>query len=412
MKAPMTAVLLIVVGVGGFVAGSRFDTDPDTHTGPDGTTSQSREILYWVAPMDPNYRRDQPGKSPMGMDLVPVYADNAPPGLIEIEPAIVNNLGVRSERVRRGALWRKIRATGTVGLDESRISHIHLRSEGWIERLYVNAEGDRVTQGEALFELYSPQIVNAQKEYLQALRRNDRALTGAAEEKLRALGVNQAQIDQLKVDGKASPTVAFHADHSGVVMALNIREGMFVRPDMEVMSLSDISWVWVNAAVPQSKAAWVTPGKHADIAFAHLPGQVFKGQVDHVYPYVDAMAQTLTVRIGLENAQELLKPNMFADVTIFGGKGKVGFHVPRDALIRTGSGARVILSVGEGKFWVAEVVAGFESGDRVEIVSGLAMTDRVVTSGQFLLDSEAAFAPSAERMNPAPKQDDMDHAHD
>ncbi|GJM09619.1 MAG: hypothetical protein DHS20C11_18950 [Lysobacteraceae bacterium] len=412
MKARYVMLLLAVASVGGILLGMNIERDQASGAEVAEPSTSKREILYWVAPMDPNYRREKPGKSPMGMDLIPVYADNAPPGLIEIEPAIVNNLGVRSERVRRGSLWRKIRATGTVGLDESRISHIHLRAEGWIERLYVSAEGERVAKGDVLFELYSPQIVNAQKEYLQALRRADRALTSAATEKLMALGVDQTQIEQLGEEDKATPTVTFSAEHSGVVMALNIREGMFVRPDVEVMSLSDISRIWVNAAVPQSQAAWVEQGKRADIVFAHLPGKVFSGQVDHVYPYVDDIAQTLTVRIGLDNEQEMLKPNMFANVTIFGGKGDEGFHVPRDSVIRTGSGSRVILSVGEGRFWVADVVTGFESGDRIEILSGLAMTDRVVTSGQFLLDSEAAFAPSAERMNPAPEREEMDHSHD
>ncbi|WP_096364412.1 efflux RND transporter periplasmic adaptor subunit [Thiohalobacter thiocyanaticus] len=364
-----------------------------------------REILYWVAPMDPNYRRDRPGKSPMGMDLVPVYADEAGDRL-EIDPVMVQNLGVRTAEVQRERLWRRIDTVGYVDYNENYISHIHLRTDGWIDRLYVKSDGERVQKGDVLFEVYSRELVNAQEEYLQALNTGNAGLKLASHERLQALGMSPAQIDRLGRTRKVEQRVAYHARQDGIVAALNIREGMYVQPKTEVMTLADLSSVWLMADVFERQADWVEVGQPAEVRLPYLPGEVWEGEVEFVYPTLDARTHTLKVRLRFDNLQERLKPDMYADVRIFAGASEPGLVIPLEALIRTGENERVILALGEGRFSAREVVSGIESGDWVEIRRGLAEGDRVVTSGQFLIDSEASIRGTLNRLDAAGDESD------
>ena len=357
------------------------------------------EILYWVAPMDPAFRRDKPGKSPMGMDLVPVYAEEgADSDAVHISAAVEQSLGVRTSKAERRSLWRKVEATGYVGFDETRVSQINLRTEGWIERLLVKNEGERVKKGQLLFEFYSPQVVNAQKEYVQAKRRNDARMSGAAEEKLLALGMVQDDIRRLAKTSKVTNTVQVLAPQDGTVTSLNVKEGIFVKPATEIMSLADLSSVWLQAEVFESQADWVMESQSAEARFNYLPGEVFSGRVDYVYPVLDPKTRTLQVRLRFDNPDERMKPNMYARVTIFGKSHPGALSIPREALIRGQDIDRVVVALGNGKFTVHEVVSGIESGSWVEIVAGLQVGDEVVTSAQFLIDSEASLAGSIKRL--------------
>ena len=358
------------------------------------------EILYWVAPMDPAFRRDAPGKSPMGMDLVPVYAEEGEDSdAVHISSAVEQSLGVRTSKAERRSLWRKVEATGYVGFDESRVSQINLRTEGWIERLLVKNEGERVKKGQLLFEFYSPQVVNAQKEYVQARRRNDTQMSGAAEEKLLALGMVQDDIRRLAKTSKVTNTVQVLAPQDGIVTSLNVREGIFVKPATEIMSLTDLSSVWLQAGVFESQADWVMESQSAEARFNYMPGEVFSGRVDYVYPVLDPKTRTLQVRLRFDNPDERMKPNMYARVTIFGKSHPGALSIPREALIRGQDIDRVVVALGNGNFTVHEVVSGIESGGWVEIVAGLQAGDEVVTSAQFLIDSEASLAGSIQRLD-------------
>ncbi len=358
------------------------------------------EVLYWVAPMDPDYRRDKPGKSPMGMDLVPVYAETeAVDDAVHINPSVEQSLGVRTSKAERRSLFRKVEATGYVGFDESRVSQINLRTEGWIERLLVKNEGERVKKGQLLFEFYSPQIVNAQKEYVQALRRNDTQMLAASEQKLLALGMVQADIERLAKTSKVTNTAQVLAPQDGTVTSLNVREGIFVRPATEIMSLVDLSSVWLQAEVFESQTDWVTESQSAEARLNYLPGEVFSGRVDYVYPVLDPKTRTLQVRLRFENPGERLKPNMYARVTIFGKSHPGALSIPREALIRGQDTDRVVVALGDGNYTVQEVMSGIESGDWVEIIAGLAVGDEVVSSAQFLIDSEASLAGSIRRLD-------------
>ncbi len=404
MSNKIVTVLLIIVAlaVGVYIGPKISSFVPGSTSEGDGGTSE-KEILYWVAPMDPNYRRDEPGKSPMGMDMVPVYAgDELSTDQVTISPAVENNLGVRTAPATVRPLWRRISATGYVGYDEKRISHINLRTQGWITRLLVDAEGERVKKGDLLFEFYSPELVNAQKEYLQARKRSDSRLKSGSIEKLLALGMNRAGIDALARRGKASDNIRVVAPQDGIITVLNIREGMFVQPNTTIMSLADLSSVWLQAEIFESQAEWVAAGQAAEARLDYMPGEVFTGQVDYVYPVLDPKTRTLRARLLFENPGERLKPNMYARVSIYGKLHPNALSIPREALIRAPKRDRVVVALGDGKFRVFEVMTGMESGEFVEILAGIKEGDEVVTSAQFLLDSEASLAGSIQRLDSAP----------
>lgn len=370
---------------------------------PDNSTLQ-REILYWVAPMDANFRRDEPGKSPMGMDLVPVYADvvDAMPGVVAIDATMVNNLGVRTSLAERGSLSRRIETVGYIGYDEDTLQHVHTRVEGWIERLATKATGDPVEKGQLLFELYSPTLVNAQQEYLAAMASNNSVLRDASRDRLIALGVTSSEVQRLQTDKKARQRVRVYAESDGVIAHLGVREGIFVTPSTEVMSVAQLDKVWVLAEVFERQAAWVRPGQRASVALDYQPGDALSGVVDYVYPELDPKTRTLKVRLRFENESRALRPNMFAQVVIHGDAIDNIVHVPRAAIIRGGTSNRIVVALGEGRFRSQTVSLGIESGDRVEIRSGLEAGDRIVTSAQFLIDSESSIDSALQRLESQP----------
>lgn len=358
--------------------------------------------------MDANFRRDEPGKSPMGMDLVPVYDDGEDGITVKISPTVENNMGVRTASAKKDKLWRRIDTVGYVDFDENKISHIHLRTKGWIEKLYVKSEGERVKKGQLLFEVYSPELVNAQEEYLQALRSGNKGLSSASRERLIALGISSSQINQLNKTRKSKQYVKVFARQGGIIAKLNIREGMFVMPTKLVMSLADLSSVWILAEVFESQANWVKAGQTADVKLSYLPGRTWQGRVEYIYPSLDPKTRTLKVRLRFDNKDESIKPNMFADVTIYGGAKREVITIPREALIHSGNEERVIVSIGKGRFQPREVTAGIESGELIEIIDGINIGDKVVTSGQFLIDSEASLKASIARMSSPDKMKDME----
>lgn len=383
----------LIVGIG---VGRLWSSGNDR--GATVTASSEREILYWVAPMDPNFRRDEPGKSPMGMDLLPVYADDGgEPGVVSIDPAIVSNLGVRTDAAERGVLSRRIETVGYVGYDEDTLHHVHTRVDGWIEKLAVNATGDPVRQGQVLFELYSPTLVNAQEEFLATLDSAVQGLADASRQRLLALGVNPAEVDRLARDRRVRRRIQVLAQSDGYIAHLGVREGIYVTPATDIMSITELDQVWVLAEVFERQSAWVQPGQRADVELDYLPAKRWRGTVDYVYPELDETTRTLKVRLRLDNADEVLRPNMFTRVTIFGTETGAVVHVPRAALIRGGKVDRVVVALRGGRFRAQPVEIGIESGDRVEIRRGIAPGERVVTSAQFLIDSESNIDVALER---------------
>ena len=408
----VTAILVVGVITGRYsnhwFGGGMGEMAP---AGIDGKQAGEKKILYWVAPMDPNYRRDKPGKSPMGMDLIPVYeGDGNTTGgpEVKIAPEVVNNLGVRTEPVAKGDLSRTINTVGYLDYDETLITHIHPRTEGWIERLLVRAEGDHVKKGQLLFELYSPQLVNAQEEFLQALTGGNKRLMAASRERLIALDIPESQIARLEKDRKVSQYIKFFAGQSGVISALNVREGMYIQPVNDVMSIANLDRVWLLAEVFERQADWVRIGLNAEATLPSMPGEVMNGKVEYIYPDLDPRTRTLRVRMRFENLDGRLMPKMYVHVTIHSEPKRDVLNIPREALIREGSEERVILALGDGRFEARPVIAGIESGDRIEIKKGLEQGDMVVVSSQFLIDSESSLKASLQRMEPVQQKKDME----
>ena len=327
MKNLLKIGLPIAVGIViGLLFAPRLHTISD-HS--DTTAQEDDKPLYWVAPMDPDYRRDKPGKSPMGMDLVPVYAQEKQPGVVEISPQVVNNLGVRTARANRQKLTTNIRTVGYVQYDQDQLIHIHPRVEGWIEKLYVKAAGDPVSRDQPLYDLYSPQLVNAQEELVLALRRDNERLLQAAEERLLALQLSADFITTLKRSGAVQQTVTFRAPQEGVVDNLNIREGFFVGPDTTLMSIGALDEVWVEAQVFENEADMVQLGQPVTMRLDYLPGREWRGAVDYIYPSLEASTRTLRVRLRFSNTDGKLKPNMFAQVEIHSEDAREVLTIPQ-----------------------------------------------------------------------------------
>jgi len=409
-------VITLLVVVIGILASAVFDYYPFA----DRSISSSKQnnevkISYWVAPMDANYRRDEPGKSPMGMDLIPVYEGKGDGGgeedknVIKVKPSVINNIGVRSGKVKRGTIGEHAETVGYIDYDESKISHIHMRAEGWVEKLYVNSVGERVKEGDLLFEVYAPSLVNAQSEYLQALGGGRSNLIRASKDRLQALGISGRQIKKLVKTRKVDQLVQVYAPQDGVVSELNITDGMHVKPTTTTISLADLSSIWILVDMFEQDAGWVKEGLEAEMRLSYDTGKVWSGKITYIYPEIDPKTRTLKARMQFDNPGEVLKPNMYVDVLINGAGHINALYIPREALIRTGNSERVILDLGDGRFKPVAVRAGLESGDNIEILSGLKEDQDIVISAQFLIDSEASFSGSAIRMEDAqPEMDEQD----
>ena len=398
MNINLKLLIAVLFGIGiasiGFVI-----TD---HSRDSVTVKSEQRPLYWVAPMDSNYRRDEPGLSPMGMELVPVYAESESnnqngPGTVTISPTVVNNLGVRTAKVQLKALQSEVRTVGYVQFNQDQLVHIHPRVEGWIETLYVKAAGDKVEKGEPLYTLYSPQLVNAQEEFVLAVNRNNSVLIRAAKARLKALNVSDGFVERLQANKKVMQNITFYARQSGVMNELNIREGFYVKPGTSMMSIGQLDEVWVEAEVFERQAQLIEVGLPVTMTLDYIAGQSWRGRVDYIYPTLDAKNRTLRVRLRFNNQDHQLKPNMFAQVTI-NASAEQQLIVPKEAVIRTGSQDRVVVALGEGRFKSVAVELGRSDSDNTVILAGIKADDEVVISAQFLLDSESSKSSDFKRM--------------
>ena len=356
----------------------------------------------YVCPMHPEITSKKAGDTcPIcGMTLVLVDSSSSSEGgTVQISSATMNALGVRTEPVSRRNVYRRVDTVGYITEDENSVKMINLRTEGWIEKLRVKAVGDTVVKGDLLFEVYSPMLVNAQDEYIQAMQMENSRLVRASEDRLRALGVSDRQIVEIRQNRKASQLVAIYAPQNGVVTEIRAREGMNVSPAEPVMSLVDLSKVWLVVDVFERQSDWVRVGQVAQATMPFMPGKTWKGTVEFVYPTIDPKTRSLKVRLKFDNADMALKPNMYSDVRILASPKKDVLTIPREAVIQIGKEQRVIVALGEGKFIPMPVSTGMETDDVVEVVSGLREGDEVVVSSQFLIDSEASVKAALMKMH-------------
>ncbi|MEZ9765521.1 efflux RND transporter periplasmic adaptor subunit [Vibrio splendidus] len=397
-------------GVNHFVVGSVHNMSSMAGTeGAESNADESNQPLYWVAPMDPNYQRDKPGQSPMGMDLIPVYADDLSggsdkAGTVFIDPSVENNLGVKTAKVNFEALSPRIETVGYVAFDESTLWQTNVRAAGWVEKLYINAVGEKVNKGDVLFTLYSPELVKAQEELLSAYKTGRKGLVKGSTERLITLGVDKAQIRSITRKGKASQTIEIKAPADGVIASLNIREGGYLSPAQAVISAGPLNEVWVDAEVFERQAHWISSGSNAEMTLDAIPGKEWQGNVDYVYPILDPKTRTLRVRLKFSNPHGELKPNMFASIALKPISDESVLTIPRSSVIHSGDMTRVVLSEGDGKYRSARIEVGREAGEKIEVLQGLEQGENIVTSAHFMLDSESSQSADLSRINGVEEQ--------
>jgi Cu(I)/Ag(I) efflux system membrane fusion protein len=353
----------------------------------------SRKILYWYDPMVPSQHFDKPGKSPfMDMQLVPKYADEGQSEAgVTIDPARTQSLGLRVVEARMGSLGSSLTATGTIDFNQRDVAIVQARASGFVQRVYSRAPGDVIGAGAPLADLLVPEWAGAQAEYLAVRRTGDAALTRAARQRLALLGIPSSTIAAVERGGRPNNVITVSAPTGGVIKTLGVRAGMTVAAGQTLAEINGLGIVWLNAAVPEAVAGQLKSGQPVQATLTAFPGQTLSGRVSAILPDIQADSRTLTVRIELPNRGGRLKPGMFATVS-FGGSTQTALLVPSEALIRTGKRTLVMLALGKGRYRPAEVQVGRESGDATEIVAGLDEGDKIVVSGQFLIDSEASLS--------------------
>jgi multidrug efflux pump subunit AcrA (membrane-fusion protein) len=372
-----------------------------------------RKIKYWRAPMDPTYISDKPGKSPMGMDLVPVYEDQIEEGAIAIDPVTVQNMGLRTVAVRTGRLTRTIRTVANVTYDERKLYVINTKIDGWIEKLYVNETGQEVKEDQPLLEIYSPDLVSTQEEYLSAaknyqslkdspyqdVRQGALELLNSTRRRLEYWGIDEGQIRNLESGAGMKKTLTLNSPARGVVVHKDAVEGTYVKAGSDLFRIADLSTVWVLASVYEYQLPYLKLGQTARVSLPYLPGESFEGKVSYFYTYLDAKARDVKVRLEFSNPDLKLKPEMYADVVIESDLPGMRVLVPEEAVIHSGKREIVFVDLGEGKFAPREIVTGVSGeGNVVEVKEGLMPGETIVASGQFMLDSESKTQEAIQKM--------------
>lgn len=397
-------------------------------------SKKEKKIKYWVAPMDPNYIRDEPGKSPMGMDLVPVYEDEDEGSrdsgkAVRIDPVVVQNMGVRTAHVMRTDLKRSIRTIGEVDVAEDSVSVVNLRYSGWIEKIFADETGAYIKKGQPLFRIYSPELVQAQQEYIQAFDSTgpDSPLTSSARTRLELAGVGSWLIKALEGKKKSFKTLTVTSPQNGYVLHKNVVEGSKVNAGQDIYRIGNLAFIWVNVDVYEFDAPWIEKGDPARMELSFEKGKTFAGKVAYVYPTLDKRTRTLKTRLEFPNPGLVLKPGMFATVWIEAQNKPGVLAVPTEAILHSGERQLVFVSKGNGRYQPIDIVTGLVGDGRMtEVISGLSEHDVVVTSGQFLLDSESQLQEAVAKLlsarleakNPATGASDEktdskdDHNHD
>lgn len=389
----------IVAGTIGLVAGATgfglatwnrgAGHDAPAAAGP----SPERKILYWYDPMAPKQHFDKPGKSPfMDMPLVPKYADEGAgsTGGVAIDPALAQNLGVRTAPAHRGMIGNSLTATGTIAFNERDVAIVQPRASGFVQRTYGRAPDDVIAAGAPLVDLLVPEWGGAQQEFLATRQTGDAALVRAARQRLILLGIPPQTIAAVERSGRPRTTITIASPIGGSIRSLGVRTGMSVMAGQTLAEINGLGTVWLDAAVPEAVAGGMKPGQRVEASLAAFPGETFRGRVSAVLPEAESASRTLTVRIELANRNGRMRPGMFASVTFAGGEHSA-LLVPSEAIIATGKRSIVMLALDKGRYRPAEVRTGRQDSGQTEILAGLAEGEKVVTSGQFLIDSEASL---------------------
>jgi multidrug efflux pump subunit AcrA (membrane-fusion protein) len=388
----------------------RMDKEHADSGSRDAGAGAERKILYWRDPMHPWYTSDKPGKAPdCGMDLVPIYEGDGSAKGVRIDPATVQNMGVKTEAVGLRDMQTEIRTSGMVKVDQSKLTSVNARVMGYAEKVAVSTTGEKVRKGQTLLELYSPDLVSTQEEYLQALRYArgngggaDLGASDLVESSRRRLlnwGISENEIASLEKAGHARNVLPIVSPAQGIVMEKMVVQGQNVMPGMELYRIADLSKVWIVASVYQRDLAVARMGADADVELNYLPGKTFKGKVTSISPGLNALTMTSELRVEVANTPALdFRPEMFATVHIRSAVRHRVVAVPEQAIIRSGRRDIAVVALGNGYFEPREVRLGASSGDYVEITEGLHEGETLVVSSQFLIDSESNLKAAIQQM--------------
>ena len=383
----------------------------------DNDKPKERKVLFYRNPMNPVITSPMPAQDEMGMDYIPVYADAdnvnaAPAGTVKIDPVTVQNIGVRTAIVEQRTLSRHIRAVGRVAYNEERLSRPHPKTEGWIKELRIDKTGSPVKKDDILLSIYAPQLVASQEEYLSALkykqvladspfeyiRQGAIDLAKTARARLELLDVAEHQIRELERTHEIKKYLHIHSPFIGIVMKVGAREGQYVTPKTELYMLADLSKVWVYVDVYEYELPWISVGDQVKMELTGVPGKIFMGSLAYIYPYAEAKTRTIRVRLVFDNKELLLKPDMFAEISIAASRQFDAVVVPTEAVVRSGTREQVFVVRGGGKFEPREVKLGITTDGVTQILAGLAVDEEVVTSAQFLIDSESKLREATAKM--------------
>ena len=375
-----------------------------------------REVLFYRNPMNPEITSPIPAKGSMGMDYVPVYVNRQltvePAGTVRIDPVVVQNMGVRTSTVERKSFARTVRALGRIDVNEERILRLHPKVEGWVEEIFIDKSGEMVAEDDILLGIYSPKLVSSQEEYLLALagqealteftivevRRGAEQLVESSKIRLEFFDVPDHQVHELEETRKVKKSLHIHSPAAGTVINVGVRRGQYVTPKTELYQITDLSDVWVYAEVYDYELPWIKVGDEVEMALASLPGEVFGGVLSYIYPYAEAKTRTTKVRIVFDNTNFKLRPEMLADLKIHADFQHDVLVIPTEAVVRSSDETQVFVDLGEGKYEPRTVRLGVSSGNQVVVLSGLKQAEKVVTSAQFLIDSESKLNEAISKM--------------
>jgi Cu(I)/Ag(I) efflux system membrane fusion protein len=415
-----TILLIILVSLAIIVgaAGGYWFAGQQVHTAnnPSAATTEEQQPLFYRNPMNPEVTSPVATKDSMGMDYIPVYADedadSAPAGTVRIDPVTVQTIGVRTALAQRRSMSRSIQTIGRVDYDEKKIVELHPKTDGWIEKLHINTTGAPVKNNTILLSFYSPQLVSTQQEYVLALknlntlkesqfedvRRGAEELVETTLERMRLLDVPEHQITHLTNTLEVKKNLHIHSPANGIVTSIGARQGQYVTPQTKLYTIADLSKVWVYVDIYEDEMPWINVGDKATIRVKALPGQSFEGVLSYIYPYAESQTRTIKVRMVFDNPDLLLKPDMFANVVIEASELPDLVVIPSEAIIRSGTREQVFVQRAPGKFEPREVIVGVSSEGWTEIKSGIEPGDDVVISAQFLIDSESKLREAASKM--------------
>ena len=416
MNSKFTLIFLVAAGalVAGLAAGYWYANSVPSDMNL--TSSESGpEPLFYRSPMNPEVTSPVPAKGPMGMDYIPVYADDdvsGPAGTVSIDPVTVQNIGVKTAVAQVRTIARQINTLGRVDYDERRITRLHPKTQGWVEELQIGTTGEAINDDEILLSIYSPQLVSSQQEYLLALnslatlgdspfedvRRGAADMVDTSLERLRLLDVPEHQITALAETGEVSRLLHIHSPAKGIVVNVGVRDGQFVTPQSELYMIADLSSVWVFVDIFEEELPWVSVGDEAEMRVTAVPGTTLRGKLTYIYPYAESKTRTIKARLEFDNRELLLKPDMFADVTIHASPREDVIVVPSEAIVRSGLQEQVFVVREPGKFEPRKVETGLSGEGVTEIRSGVSSGEEVVVSAQFLIDSESKLRESAAKM--------------